>query len=80
MRFFGKKTHFYNTNLQKNHAYNTKHTIYKRQNVETKKVEILKEGKKERKRNPNHAIERHKSVEDIQLIYFLCTQQQMSNL
>ena len=31
--FFEKKIYFYKTNLQKNHTYNTKHTIYKKKNI-----------------------------------------------
>ena len=41
--FFEKKIYFHKTNLQKNHIYNTKHTIYKRKEIKAKKrLEILK--------------------------------------
>ena len=34
--FFEKKIYFHKTNLQKNHTYNTKHTIYKRKEIKAK--------------------------------------------
>ena len=59
---FFEKIYFHKTNLQKNHTYNTKHTIYKRKEIKAKKrLEILREG---RKRNGGshyviQSIERH---------------------
>ena len=37
LHFFGKKIYFHKTNLQKNHTYNTKHTICKRKEMKAKK-------------------------------------------
>ena len=46
--FFEKKIYFHKTNLQKNHTYNTIHTIYKRKEIKAKKrLEILKKEEKE---------------------------------
>ena len=46
--FFEKKIYFHKTNLQKNHTYNTIHTIYKRKKIKAKKrLEILKKEEKE---------------------------------
>ena len=71
--FFEKKIYFHKTNLQKNHAYNTKHTIYKRKEIKAKKrLEILKEG---RKRNGGshyviQTIERHNPFKLFSLYTF----------
>ena len=70
--FFEKKIYFHKTNLQKNHTYNTKHTIYKRKEIQAKKrLEILKKG---RKRNGGshfviQTIERHNPFK----LFSLCT-------
>ena len=70
--FFKKKIYFHKTNLQKNHTYNTKHTIYKRKEIQAKKrLEILKKG---RKGNGGshfviHTIERH----NLFKLFSLCT-------
>ena len=46
--FFEKKIYFHKTNLQKNHTYNTIHTIYRRKEIKAKKrLEILKKEEKE---------------------------------
>ena len=37
MVFFEKKIYFHNTNLEKNHTYNTKHTIYKKKEKRAEK-------------------------------------------
>ena len=39
--FFEKKIYFHKTNLQKNHTYNTKHTIYKKKKSQ-KKIRSIK--------------------------------------
>ena len=47
--FFEKKIYIHKTNQQKNHTYNTKHTVYKRKEIKAKKrLEILKEGRKKK--------------------------------
>ena len=44
--FFEKNIYFHKTNLQKNHTYSTKHTIYKKKEKKAKKrLEVLKEGR-----------------------------------
>ena len=47
--FFEKNIYFHKTKLQKNHTYNTKHTIYNRKEIKAKKrLEIFKEGRKKK--------------------------------
>ena len=39
--FFEKKMYFHKRNLQKNHTYNTKHTIYKKKEKKESGVAIM---------------------------------------
>ena len=69
------KIYFHKTKLQKNHTYNTKHTIYKKKEKKGKKrLKELKE-RTERKWGSHYVtqtIERHNPFKLFSLYTFLC--------